>query len=58
MKYAQTALDLNGENSKAHYRLAKALHAAKDYDKAKKSFLSAIKLSPGDSFLRNEYSFI
>jgi hypothetical protein len=28
-----------------------------DYDKAKKSYLAAIKLSPGDAFLRNEYPY-
>ena len=46
---------LNPESPKAFYRMANAYKGLKEYDLAKQNFESAIRLSPNDKSLRNEY---
>jgi tetratricopeptide (TPR) repeat protein len=55
IKHAKDAVELDPENSKAHFRLAMAHKLNNDLDPAKEHLATAVKLEPGDRSLRKEY---
>jgi tetratricopeptide (TPR) repeat protein len=55
IKFAKESIDHKEDNPKAFYRLAYAQRLNGEYDQAKESILTAIKLSPGDQTLRKEH---
>ena len=55
IKHAKDAVDLDPENSKAHFRLSMAHKLNNDLDPAKDHLAEAIKFEPGNVSLRTEY---
>ena len=55
VKYVEIAHKLNEKNPKILYRYAKILQKKGKYDEAKEKFQMAIKLTPNDSYVREEY---
>lgn len=55
IKHSKDAIELEPENSKAHYRLYLACKASNDLDQAKVSLQEAVKLEPKNAAIRREY---
>lgn len=58
IKCAKESLEFNKENPKAYFRLAMALKANGELDDAKDQLVLAIKLSPADKNMRDEFKKI